>query len=714
MKLAFPEMGRYSIRTKLLTINFVTIGTVLFLLTIILQGIGFVSGRAVMVEDMRTQVSMIASNSTAALVFNDPRAANEILSALRASPMVRRAALFTLDRQVFASYQRDTAEAGPMIFSTENENGHAFALSYLDIFQNVFMDNQRVGTLYLRADMKPLYLRLLWNGVIVSVLALMALAVGFVVLNRLQRTISAPIIHLADLARQVSEKRDYSIRSPVESADEIGELAKSFNEMLKQIQTRDAELAHELMERKKAEQRLDHLANYDTVTGLPNRYYFNDRLSMALSRSNQSHELVALMFLDLDNFKIVNDTLGHHVGDELLHYVAHRLQAVLRPGDAICRVGGDEFAIILENLTDASQAEMVAHKCMKSLSGAMDFSGHGVYISVSIGISLYPQDTTDMHELLKNADTAMYHAKAKGKNTCQVFLSEMKGMAQKRLTLETNLRRAIERNEFHLHYQPLIQFPGREIVGVEALIRWMHPELGVVNPADFIPLAEETGLIIPIGAWVLQTACEQAKAWNDMSLEPIIMAVNLSGRQFKEKNIVAEILSVLKKTGLDPRLLELELTESILMENDSSTIAKMRELDRAGIRLSVDDFGTGYSSMTTLKNFPISILKVDRSFVRDLPDDGDDAAITEAIIAMAKSLKLSVTAEGVETEEQALYLEEKSCNRCQGFYFSRPAPALEITAKLQKSNAIKIQKNKIPLYQRLLWDGSHRKRRPNP
>jgi diguanylate cyclase (GGDEF)-like protein len=495
-----------------------------------------------------------------------------------------------------------------------------------------------------------------------------------------------PITRLADLSRRISDDKDYSIRTTVESTDEIGSLAKSFNEMLAQIQVRDAELKHELVERKRAEERLDHLANYDTVTGLPNRYYFNERLSMALSKAKQSREAVALMFLDLDNFKVVNDTLGHHVGDEVLQYVAHRLQRVLRPGEAICRVGGDEFAVILENLADSLQATLVAEKCIKALSGMIDFNGNDVYVSVSIGISLYPQDTADMHELLKNADTAMYHAKAKGKNTSQVFLPEMKGMAQKRLTVETSLRRAIERNEFQLHYQPLIELPGRTLVGVEALIRWMHPELGVVMPMEFIPLAEETGLIIPIGAWVLRTACAQAKSWNDLGPKPIRMAVNLSGRQFKEDNIVEMVLAALRETGLDPQLLELELTESTLMDSDSATLAKLHELSRAGIQLSVDDFGTGYSSMASLKNFPISVLKVDRSFVRDLPLDGGNAAITEAIIAMAKSLKIDVTAEGVETEEQARFFEEKNCNRCQGFYFSRPVPALEITALLQESD----------------------------
>ena len=695
MKTLFSNLGRYSIRTKLLTINLVTMSAVLLIVMGALLGNGFVSGRTAMLEDLRAQASMIAANSTATVVFNDSRAATEILSALRASPAVKEAALFNEERQFFAGYRRDSGDAEIFIFPLEIAKDHVFSAVYLDLYQKVIHDNRQVGTLYLRADLAPLYQRLLWYGMTIILMSALALAVGFTLISKLQRAITMPITRLADLSRQISDKRDYSIRTPVESADEIGSLAKSFNDMLAQIQVRDVELKYELAERKRAEERLDHLANYDTVTGLPNRYYFNERLSMALDRANKLGDMVALMFLDLDNFKVVNDTLGHHVGDELLQYVAHRLQSALRPNDAICRVGGDEFAVILENITDASQALIVGEKCTQALSGMIGFSGHDVYVSVSIGISLYPQDTTDMHDLLKNADTAMYHAKANGKNTCQVFLPEMKGKAQKRLTAETSLRRAIERNEFQIHYQPLIELPERKLVGVEALIRWMHPDLGVVQPVEFIPLAEETGLIVPIGAWVLRTACAQAKAWNDMGLEPIRMAVNLSGRQFKEDNIVALIFAALRETGLDPQLLELELTESTLMDSDSATIAKLHELSKAGIKLSVDDFGTGYSSMSSLKNFPISILKVDRSFVRDLPQDGGDAAITEAIIAMAKSLKINVTAEGVETEEQARFLEEKSCNRCQGFYFSPPVPALEITALLQKSGGRRPEKTAV-------------------
>ncbi|MDH3514358.1 MAG: EAL domain-containing protein [Gammaproteobacteria bacterium] len=684
MKALISNLGRYSIRTKLITINLVTMGAVMLIVIAALLGNGFFSGRTAMLEDMRAQASMIAANSTAAVVFNDPHAATEILSALRASTAVKQATLFTSDRMPFAWYHRNAEGAGPATFPPKNENGHDFDVAYLDISQKVVLDNRQVGMLSLRADMSPLYQRLLWYGLTVCLMALVALTAGYMLLNRLQRAITMPIARLVEITRRISDRRDYSIRTPVESTDEIGGLARSFNEMLTQIQTRDIELAHELTERKRAEVQLDRLAKYDLVTGLPNRYFFNERLLQALSKSKKSGESVALMFLDLDNFKNVNDTLGHHIGDIMLHNVALRLQSVLHPGDVMCRVGGDEFAVILENLATPSAAALVAEKCVQAFTDPIHFDDNEIYVSVSVGISVSPQDTSDSHELLKNADTAMYYAKAKGKNTYQIFLPEMKGKALERLTMETSLRRALERQEFELYYQPLIVLPEYRIGGVEALIRWNHPDLGMIYPAEFISIAEEMSLIVPIGEWVLRNACLQAKTWQESGFAPIRIAVNLSGRQFKEENIVETVLGILRETGMSPGFLELELTESTLMTDDTVTIAKLNALRDAGIHLSIDDFGTGYSSMNSLKSFPISTLKIDRSFIRDLPQDNDAAAITQAIVAMALNLKLGITAEGVETREQAQLLEKIGCQRCQGYYFYRPMPASDITGLLEK------------------------------
>ena len=664
-----------SIRGKLLLINFMTTGTILVVVTVMLTIAGFVSGRSEMQYDLEVQASMISANSTAAVVFGDAHSAEEILSALRYSRTISEAAIYLPDKTLFAGYRRDASgdAAGPgqeYMHSSGN-----LSLTHLDLYGDIRHDDQVVGLLYIQADMYSLYLRMLWGIAAILLLTLAAMALGFWVMNRMQRSITLPISRLADISRQISVQGDYSVRAAVESSDEVGILAANFNRMLDQIQKRDRELETELAERIRTEEKLDRLAYYDSVTSLPNRYYFNERLSAAVAKSRRFGDAVVLMFLDMDNFKVINDTLGHHVGDELLAIIADRLKKALRSGDIICRVGGDEFAVILENNCDIPQGMLVAKKCISAVSGPMSANGNEVYVTLSIGISVCPHDTDDMHELLKNADTAMYHAKARGKNTYELFQDDMRGKAQKRLSMETSMRRAIERGEFVLHYQPQIELATRRIVGVEALVRWNHPEKGMVSPLDFIPLAEDTGLIVPIGEWVLYEACRQMQSWKDAGLGSIRVAVNLSVRQIREQNIVSSVLAMLQQTGIDPDLLELELTESCLLEGRIDTINTLHSLRDAGVSLALDDFGTGYSSMSYLRRFPISILKVDRSFVKDLPTDSDAAAITRAIIAMANTLKLQVIAEGVETEDQAEYLAESGCTIVQGFLFSRPLPA---------------------------------------
>jgi diguanylate cyclase len=675
---------RGSIRTRLLATSFLsTAMVVVLLLGVILTG-SYVLGRSGLLDALRVQSDMIASQSTAAMMFNDYAAARENLDSLRASPVVRSATLYDASGKRFASYGRNGQPAEENLSREGGGDDYRFSSMHLDVFRAVVQGQQRLGTLHLRADLKPLYLRLLGYALAILVLGLLALGFGFLVTDRLQRSISEPIVELDTITRAISEARDYSVRAPEAATGEIGALAHSFNEMLAQIETRDSELAHELTERRRAEERLDRLAHFDTITSLPNRYYFNERLADAVQRSNRFGDPMALLFLDLDNFKTVNDTLGHHVGDELLRLVAMRLSGVVRAGDSICRIGGDEFALILPNVPDLTQAEHIAIKCIKAISMPIDIEGSEIYVTVSIGISLCPQDAGEASDLLKHADTAMYYAKARGKNTYQTFLPEMRGKAQKRLILETSLRRAIERNEFVLHYQPQIDLASGKIVGMEALVRWQHPDLGLVSPLEFIPVAEETGLIVPIGEWVLRTACAQARVWSLNNATPLRMAVNLSGRQFREDDLVARVLEILRETGLEPDLLELELTESALMDAGPNTIGRLQQLRDADIHLAIDDFGTGYSSMSYLKRFPVGMLKVDRSFVRDLPGDTDDAAITQAIIAMARSLNIAVTAEGVETATQAEFLARAGCTQAQGFYYARPLPAGEMSAMLAR------------------------------
>jgi PAS domain S-box-containing protein len=452
-------------------------------------------------------------------------------------------------------------------------------------------------------------------------------------------------------------------------------------------------IVRDITERKEAEKRTAYLANYDGLTGLPNRNLFLDRLNQAIIRAQRNRRLVALLFLDIDRFKKINDSLGHSAGDNLLQQVANRLQHTLRKSDTISRqsltavhhveiedntvsrLGGDEFTLILENLANADNVTTVAQKILDAFVEPFQLGGHGIYITTSIGITIYPTDSADLHTLIKNADTAMYRAKEQGRNNYQFYTEDMNAKAYQRLSLETSLRRALERNEFLLHYQPKLDLRSGQIMGVEALLRWQPPDRAMVSPAEFIPLLEDTGLIIPVGRWVLHTACAQLKAWQDAGLPQLSMAVNLSARQFRQKELAESIGTILLETRLDPHSLELELTESLLMENLEANIATMTKLEAMGVRISIDDFGTGYSSLSYLKRFPIHTLKIDRSFVRDITTDPDDAAIANAVIALAHSLRLNVVAEGVETQEQLDYLQNQGCEQIQGYLLSRPLPA---------------------------------------
>ncbi|MDB5808504.1 MAG: hypothetical protein JWN94_626 [Betaproteobacteria bacterium] len=424
--------------------------------------------------------------------------------------------------------------------------------------------------------------------------------------------------------------------------------------------------------RKEAESHLTFFANHDTLTGLPNRAMFNQRLTQALARAQRLSTMAAVLFIDLDRFKVINDTLGHDAGDQLLKQLAERLRECLREGDTFGRLGGDEFVVLIEDVAGPTQISGVAQKILETVARPYMISGQEFHVTASIGVSVYPDDGLDQQTLLKNADIAMYRAKEQGKNNHTFYSAQMNSHTFERLALETSLRRAIEREEFLLHYQPKVDMRSGRITGVEALVRWQHPELGMVPPGQFIALAEEAGLIAPIGDWVLRTACAEAQSWVAKGMSPIGVAVNLSARQFAGDELAASIMRVLRETGLDPHLLELEITESTVMHNAERAAEVLQHLKRLGVRIAIDDFGTGYSSLSYLKRFPISSVKIDRSFVLDLPTNKDDAAITQAVIAMAHSLRLRVIAEGVETSEQYQFLEEHQCDEMQGHYFSKP------------------------------------------
>jgi diguanylate cyclase (GGDEF)-like protein len=442
--------------------------------------------------------------------------------------------------------------------------------------------------------------------------------------------------------------------------------------------------AHKLAEQVQAAKiDLDHLAHHDVLTELPNRILFQDRLNQAIESARRQGRQLAVMFMDLDQFKHINDSLGHAIGDQLLQSVAQRLVGCVRHSDTISRQGGDEFVLLLSTIEHAEDTALSAQKMLAALALPHHIDGHDLHISVSIGISIYPDDGQNAEILIKSADTAMYYAKDNGRNNYKFFEQDMNARAVLRQSTEASLRLALERREFVLYYQPKINLHSGTIVGVEALIRWQHPERGLLSPAQFVPIAEDCGLILPIGRWVLREACLQARAWRQAGLPSITVAVNTSALEFRAKDFLENIRTTLEDTHLEPRYLELELTESALMRDAESTDSVLHAIADLGVKLAIDDFGTGYSSLSYLRQFPIDTLKIDQSFVNRMTSNPDDAAIVNAVISMGKSLKQRVIAEGVETPEQYALLLAQQCDEAQGYYFGRPVVAKALASLLQ-------------------------------
>lgn len=443
--------------------------------------------------------------------------------------------------------------------------------------------------------------------------------------------------------------------------------------------------------------RMSYLAQHDGLTGLPNRILLNDRLIEAMALAHRYQRQLAVLFLDVDRFKYINDTLGHVIGDRLLQSIAQRLVGCVRTSDTVSRQGGDEFVILLPEVTQARDATVCADKILELLRSPHRVDEHDLHVTASIGIVTYPEDGTDVETLLKNADFAMYHAKDSGRDNRQFFKRDLNNRALERRSLENGLRYALERDELTLHYQPTLDFLSGDIVGVESLIRWEHPDLGPVSPAEFIPIAEECGLMVPIGRWVLSQACHQAQAWQDIGLAPIRIAVNISAVELRAKEFSSCIGTILAETGLDPRFLELELTETFLLQDSTATLAILRSLKQLGLNLALDDFGTGYSSLNHLKRFPIDTLKIDRSFVGTITTNSDDASIVGAVISMGKKLHMRVVAEGVETPEQLAFLQHHECPFGQGHYFSHPLAGPACTQLLRRGVAV----DELPVQRRV-------------
>jgi diguanylate cyclase (GGDEF)-like protein len=662
-------------------------------------------------RDLSTIAEVMAVNTSAALYFEVPDSAEEILRVLDGRAHVNAACLYTAGGDIFASFVR--AGSGSACPAAPLGSGHAFNAGSLSLWRPVLHEAQPIGSILIDSDLSDLYERITSYAQILAVVVATSTLLAFGISSRLRRMVADPVLKLAETARVVSENKDYSVRATVSSHDEVGVLIGAFNEMLTQIEARDEaltdsfhkiqetqdglyertqeleaanrDLEREISERERAEERARVLAFHDALTGLPNRLLFNDRLKLALSQADRHHRKLAVLFVDLDRFKLINDSLGHSLGDILLRQVADRLITTVRHSDTVARLGGDEFTLLLPELHGPEDAARTARKILRTIRKPFSLEGREVFATPSIGIAMFPEDGEDVDTLLKNADTAMYRAKDEGRDNFQLYTSAMNVHALKRLSLESGLRRALPNRELRLWYQPVVNLADGEIHGFEALLRWQHPMLGLVPPSEFVPVAEATGLIVPIGPWVLRTACEQVRAWQETSQRPLSVAVNLSARQFEQSDLTEQITRALDDTGLPPESLELEIVESSAMRNAESAIKTLAQIKSTGVRISIDDFGVGYSSLSYLRRLPIDTLKIDRSFVRDITIDPGDAAIVTAVVGLARTLKLRVVAEGVETREQLDFLRRQGCDRMQGFLMSAPLPPADCLSFIESS-----------------------------
>jgi diguanylate cyclase (GGDEF)-like protein len=602
-----------------------TASAALLVAGMLLLAFEFFTLRRESINDLQTHARIISFNSSAAVVFGDPAAAAETLSALDTLSNLRAAVIFDAKGRRVAEHRENRRVVIDAPDEVLIRDAYRFGFGSLTVAEPILMAGERVGSVVINSGLERVYVRI---GVFAGV---------FVIVGMGSLLVSLPL--MKRMSGQV----------------------------------------------KSAEARLDHLAHYDPVTGLLNRNAFNEYLQSEAATLMPDGRQFGLMLLDIDNFKSVNDTFGHQLGDQLLRQIAERLTAAVRDRDKVFRIGGDEFAVALVRIEGADRAERIARRLFDQFTRRFRLENQEIEAAVSGGISLYPRDASSIQALASNADTAMYLAKRNGKNRFEMFRPEMNAATQQRVRLTQELRRALDRDQIQLAYQVQANADDLKITGVEALLRWNHPELGAVEPKDFIPVAEDTGLIIALGRWTIRAACREASTWRASGISDVRIAVNVSVRQMRDEQLLACIDHALAESGLEPHLLELEITESLLLENIDENIALLKQLRARGINLSIDDFGTGYSSMAYLHQLPIDRLKIDMSFVKNIPGDGE--VITTAIIAMAHRLDIAVVAEGVESDVQLDFLRDAGCDTVQGFLLSRPLPAERLTGLLSLGHA---------------------------
>jgi diguanylate cyclase len=682
LKIRFRDL---SVDRKVLLLNAAVglVSTVLALVTVLLY-VGGALGRD-REAAIETKLRIVAANSAAALSFSDQAAAMETLSALADSPEVISATLQGRNGESFAEWSREKNRQRGLanLLPTEVAAQSVF-------FTDVEYRDTKFGRLVVRVDPNSADQVLMTTALMVAGIMAVAFLLSLLVARRLARLVVRPLIALQKAMADVTRHGSYDARLPVPASgarDEVARIAVGFNEMLAEIQRRDDALANELVVRERIQRRLDHLAHHDGLTGLSNRVMFMHQLDDAIASARSHAESLAVLYLDLDNFKIVNDTKGHDAGDRILEVVADVLKLTLRREDCIARLGGDEFAILVRHIDNHGVASRVAEKILGALDQLLHEQVTDTGVRASIGIAMFPEHGDNVSDLLKNADTAMYHAKANGKHCYTIFSANLQERVERRAALEAGLRRALEREEFWIEYQPQLAMADGSISGVEALLRWKNAELGIIGPDEFIPIAEETGLIDSIGEWVLRQACADIATVNRDLGRALMVSVNISGRQLQSENLLPSVIQATHASGLAPALLDVEITESMMVETGARSAEALGMLRMMGVSISLDDFGTGYSSMAYLGKLPLVCLKIDRSFVSQMTESKEDASIIAAILALASGLKLRTVSEGVETQAQLRMLAGMGCTHAQGYCIARPLRRADLVTFIQEHRA---------------------------
>ncbi len=644
-------------------------------------------------ERLGTLSEIIGADIGAALAFADDQGVNKSLAAFKADSSINQIVVLNSQDQVSAFYHQKMDKM-PGDLQQHLKELRSKARKYFFVLNPVLekpicRDGIRLGSVIIEQGEHVITRKLAATTGISVMILLFSLLFSYLLAERFQRLITEPVSAMASTMQEVSCTKDYSKRVLTSDIDEMGRLATHFNEMLAEIERRDITLI-------KRQDELYKLANFDSLTGLPNRALYSDRLEQAVRRAARTEEHLAVLFIDLDNFKMINDTHGHQIGDRFLQETAVRLAAGTRVDDTLARLGGDEFSVFLQDVKSTENAIMIARKHVKNLFPHYQIEDKNLFASASVGIAIFPEHGTTAESLLKNADSAMYLAKEKGKNNVELFTDSLDVELSEKLTLSTDLRKALERGEFELFYQPRINLAHNSWASAEALLRWHHPDLGMISPDTFIPLAVQTGLILPIGEWVLREACRQLREWHCQGFPLPRVSVNVSPLQLQRQDLLGIVKDTLAANDLSPQSLELEIVESALMEDMSHSITVLKELRNYGVKISIDDFGTGYSSLSYLHILPVDILKIDRSFLWQVHESKEDEQIFAAIIAISLSLGLEVVTEGVENIEHEQILKKYSCHEAQGFYYARPLPAVELLQRYLVTNVCLEGVNVIP------------------